>query len=285
MELFETVEALRRFVAKEKASNKSIGLVPTMGSLHEGHASLVRRSIEENDVTIVSIFVNPKQFGPNEDFDKYPRTLKEDMELLRKLGATAIFHPDIDGIYVRDDFTEITNTILSEKLCGITRPTHFKGVLKIVAKLFNIAEPTRAYFGMKDFQQYVIIKHMVEDLNFNIELVPCPIVREESGLALSSRNRYLSIEERERALALNKALKAAEELINNGERSAFEVIKVLYSILSETEGLRIDYIKIVDGWTLEDTVQISTNTLIALACYVGNVRLIDNLYIEKVEIL
>ena len=261
-----------------KNLNKKIGLVPTMGALHLGHASLIKKSVEENDFTIVSVFVNPVQFGINEDFDKYPRTLEKDAKLCKELGADIVFAPSADEMY--QDTKELTLVCppysAINKLCGKSRPGHFDGVATVVSKLFNISKCERAYFGQKDAQQLFIIKKMVKDLNFDVEIVPCPIVRESDGLALSSRNSYLDEKARQEGLKLSKALNYAKELwqkdIKDRQVLCDNALKIM-------EGLDVDYVEIVNPETFEDWVETDKNALMLVAAKIPptNTRLIDNL--------
>ena len=261
-----------------KSLNKSIGLVPTMGALHLGHASLIKKSVEENDFTIVSVFVNPVQFGINEDFDKYPRTLEKDAKLCEELGADIVFAPSADEMY--QDTKELTLVCppysAINKLCGKSRPGHFDGVATVVSKLFNISKCERAYFGQKDAQQLFIIKKMVKDLNFDVEIVPCPIVRESDGLALSSRNSYLDEKARQEGLKLSKALNYAKELWQKGIKDRQVLCD---SALKIMEGLDVDYVEIVNPETFEDWVETDKNALMLVAAKIPptNTRLIDNL--------
>lgn len=266
---------------RELKKDKKIGFVPTMGALHDGHLTLVRKSKEENDITVVSIFVNPKQFGPNEDFASYPRTFESDKEKLEKEGVDFLFYPDVNDMYPEDYSTsvEVTSDI-TKKLCGRKRPGHFKGVTTVVAKLFNIVLPDNAYFGLKDYQQYVIIKRMVKDLNFSINIVGVPIVRESDGLAMSSRNKYLSPDERKDAVLIYTSLLEAKKLIENGIKSAYIIKKEIENILVRSRFSKIDYVEIVDPETLKSVNNISKTVLIAIACYFGKARLIDNMLIE-----
>lgn len=252
-------------------SSSKIGFVPTMGYLHEGHASLIKRAVLENDIVVVSIFINPTQFAPNEDLDKYPRDLESDSKLCENLGVDYLFVPDANEIYGEDFFTQVTVANLSNKLCGITRSTHFAGVCTVVLKLFNIINPNNAYFGLKDFQQYTIIKTMVQNLNLKINIIGCDIIREESGLALSSRNSYLSQKEKVDALVLYEAILYANE---SSERSAKKLIIELKKIIEKKA--RIDYVEIVDEKTLEPVELLDRDCRLVMAAYIGNTRLIDN---------
>nr|WP_129408700.1 pantoate--beta-alanine ligase [Marinitoga lauensis] len=255
---------------------KSIGFVPTMGYLHKGHLSLVEQARKDNDIVVVSIFVNPTQFGPNEDFDRYPRDLNRDMELLKPYNVDYIFHPDVNEMYSKDHSTYVEEIKLTKVLCGKSRPGHFRGVTTIVTKLFNIIRPTRAYFGQKDAQQFRVLRKMVNDLNMDVEMVEMPIIREEDGLAMSSRNIYLNSEERKQALALSKSLKKAKELYENGERNANIIKAEMRKIFNENPLVKVDYIEIVDEYNLENVNIIENKVLVAVAAFVGKARLIDN---------
>lgn len=261
-----------------KNLNVSVGLVPTMGALHSGHASLIEKSVKDNGFTVVSVFVNPVQFGINEDFDKYPRTLENDARLCEKLSADVVFAPSVDEMY--QDTKELTLVCppysAINKLCGKSRPGHFDGVATVVSKLFNITKCTRAYFGQKDAQQLFIIKKMVKDLNFDIEIVPCPIVREADGLALSSRNSYLDEKARKEALKLSKALNYSKELWQKGIRNKDILCDSALKIL---EGLDVDYVEIVDPETFEDWQETGKKALMLIAAKIPptNTRLIDNM--------
>ena len=278
MKIIHKIEELKN-ILKDKITLE-IGLVPTMGALHEGHASLIKKSVEQNDYTVVSVFVNPVQFGINEDFDKYPRTLEKDAKLCENLGADIVFAPAVDEMY--QDTKELTLVCppysAINKLCGKSRPGHFDGVATVVSKLFNITGCTKAYFGQKDAQQLFIIKKMVKDLNFNVEIIPCPIVRENDGLALSSRNSYLKEESREDALKLYKALKYAKELrqkgINDRQILCDSALKIL-------EGTLVDYIEIVNPETFEDWQDEKEPALMLIAAKIAptDTRLIDNMEI------
>lgn len=260
-----------------KAEGLQVGLVPTMGYLHDGHRSLIHRSCAENDRTIVSIFVNPIQFGPNEDLATYPRDLAADSALCASEGVDLIFHPEPSDMYAEDFCTHVDVDDITKVLCGKSRPTHFRGVTTVVNKLFNIAKADRAYFGEKDAQQLAVIRRMVRDLNIDIEICGCPIVREEDGLAKSSRNKYLSPEERQAALILSRSLKLCRELLDEGQRDA-EVLRnaVTEKILTEPLA-EIDYVSIVDSVTLKDVSgTIQAPVLVALAVKIGATRLIDN---------
>lgn len=258
----------------------TVGVVPTMGALHEGHLSLIRRARADNDRVIVTIFVNPLQFGPNEDFSRYPRTFGHDLELCREAGTDAVYAPEVEEMYPPGASTVIEVSGVSERLCGASRPGHFRGVATVVAKLFNITKPHRAYFGQKDAQQVAVIRRMVRDLNFGLEIIPCPIVREADGLAMSSRNRYLSPKEREAALILFRSLKLAEELFASGERSAQAIESAVIGKVESEPLARIDYVSLVDALTMEPVTAVDRPTLLALAVFFGATRLIDNLLID-----
>jgi pantoate--beta-alanine ligase len=252
-----------------------------MGALHAGHASLIERSAAENDRTLVSIFVNPTQFGPTEDLAKYPRTLEADLKLCEAAGADAVFTPDKAMIYPAGFSTWVTVEGLSDKLCGASRPGHFKGVTTVVAKLFNIVQPARAYFGQKDAQQALVLKHMVRDLDIPIEMVVCPIIREPDGLAMSSRNRYLSEEERKRAVGLSKALGEVEKLFKAGTRNV-AILRAKLATTLDDYADKLDYAEILDADGLSSITEIKRPALAAVAAFVGNTRLIDNAVLSPI---
>lgn len=280
MKTVQTIEEVRKQVKKWKKRGLTIGMVPTMGFLHEGHESLIKKAAKENDKVIVSIFVNPTQFGPTEDFAAYPRDLKKDEKLCKGAGADLIFNPEASEIYFEDSSTTVNVLGLSEGLCGGKRPVHFGGVCLVVSKLFNIATPDKAYFGEKDAQQLAVIKRMVRDLDFDVEIIGCPIIREPDGLAKSSRNTYLDLEERKAALILNKSLKLAKKTIASGERSSQTIFEIITDKI-ETETLaKIDYIEIVNSDTLMPINTLLSSSLIAIAVYIGKTRLIDNFTVE-----
>lgn len=256
-----------------------MGLVPTMGYLHEGHQSLIAKSVSQNDRTVVSVFVNPIQFGPNEDLEAYPRDLNRDMQLVEATGGDLIFNPEPSEMYPPHFTSFIDTTETTELLCGAVRPIHFRGVCTVVGKLFNIVRPDRAYFGQKDAQQLATIRRFVRDLNFGIEIVPCPIVREADGLAKSSRNTYLNPAERQAALILSKSLKLGKEAIENGEKDAKKVIEIIKANLATEPLARIDYVEVVDFENIQRVDTISGETLVAIAVYIGKTRLIDNFII------
>ncbi len=274
MQVTKTVEETRKQIKQWKKEGKTIGLVPTMGFLHEGHASLIRKCREQNDIVVVSYFVNPTQFGPNEDLEAYPRDFERDSKLCESLGADLIFAPSPEDMY-HDPHAFVSIDTLSETLCGKTRPIHFKGVCTVVTKLFHIVAPDRAYFGEKDAQQLAIIRKMVKDLNFDIEIVGCPIVREEDGLAKSSRNTYLNDKERQAALCLSRAVKTGKEVIYTGA-DAKEVLNPMKAIIEAEPLARIDYVMMVDALTMQPIEKADRDVLVAMAVYIGKTRLIDN---------
>ena len=278
MKVTKTVAETRNLVKAWKKEGKSVGLVPTMGFLHEGHASLIKKCREENDIVVVSDFVNPTQFGPNEDLEAYPRDFKRDSDLCESLGADLIFNPEPEEMY-HDPHAFVSIDTLSDTLCGKTRPIHFKGVCTVVSKLFHIVAPDRAYFGQKDAQQLAIIRKMVEDLNFDIEIVGCPIVREADGLAKSSRNTYLSEEERQAALCLSKAVMVGKKAIYTGIRSE-ELLQGMREIIEKEDLAKIDYVSVVDAFTMQPVEKVEKSVLVAMAVYIGKTRLIDNFIYE-----
>jgi pantoate--beta-alanine ligase len=278
MKTVTTVNEVRELVSKARSEGKSIGLVPTMGALHRGHCSLVEKAVSECGYVVVSIFVNPTQFGPNEDLDAYPRTLEADGELCRKAGAALIFAPSASEMYPERLTTwVVVEGPLTETLCGASRPGHFRGVTTVCAKLFNIVRPDRAYFGRKDAQQLAVIRTMVRNLNMPLEIVPCETVREESGLAMSSRNEYLSPEQRSEAVVLNKALKACKAAFDSGEKNTGTLKTLMREILGGCSEGKIDYAEIVDALTFERIDTIERPALAALAVRIGPARLIDNI--------
>lgn len=280
MKLVTSIDELRKEVKEWKKSGLTVGLVPTMGFLHEGHKSLIHRAVAENDKVVVSNFVNPSQFGPNEDYESYPRDQKKDFELCENEGAAIMFAPTPEEMYC-DPKAYVAINDLSEKLCGKTRPIHFKGVCTVVSKLFNIVTPDKAYFGQKDAQQLIIIKKMVKDLNFGIEIVGCPIIREADGLAKSSRNTYLNDEERKAALCLSKSIKKAKELVAGGNNDAISVINEMKAVINAEKLAKIDYVEAVSEDTLEPVEKLSKGNLVAMAVYIGKTRLIDNFIVGE----
>lgn len=279
MRVVKTIKEVREIVKEWKKQGLSVGLVPTMGYLHEGHRSLIVKAVSQNDRVVVSDFVNPTQFGPNEDFETYPRDIEADSKLCEEAGADIIFNPEAEEMY-DNALTNVNMVGITEVLCGKTRPVHFNGVCTVVSKLFNIVTPDRAYFGQKDAQQLCVIRKMVKDLNFDIEIVPCPIIRENDGLAKSSRNTYLNTEERQAALCLSKALNAARKMIDAGETDAKKIVAKAKEIIDEEKLSRIDYVEIVDLNTLKSIDKIEMPFLMAEAVYIGKTRLIDNFIME-----
>ena len=282
MILCQDVAKLRELVANFKKENKSIGLVPTMGALHEGHASLINASAKENDITIVSVFVNPIQFGPNEDYEAYPRTLENDCIVAQNAGADVVFAPKNKDLYPNEDMTwvEVTGDV-TKVLCGRTRPIHFRGVTTVVSKLFNLSRADRAYFGLKDAQQTEVLRRMVDDLFFNVELRIMPIVREADGLAKSSRNTYLSPEERKSALILSKSLNLAKEAFTNGQRDVEAILNLVKDTIQTEKTSQIDYVEMYKLPGLKPVGnKIEGRVLLALAVKFGTTRLIDNVILE-----
>lgn len=279
--IVKTIEEVRAQVKAWRAEGLTVGLVPTMGYLHEGHQSLIARSVAENDRTVVSDFVNPIQFGPTEDLATYPRDIERDAALCESTGANLIFHPEADEMYAPDFCTYVDMDHLTKGLCGKTRPIHFRGVCTVVSKLFHIVQPDRAYFGQKDAQQLAVIRRMVRDLNMPLTIVGCPIIREEDGLAKSSRNTYLSAEERKAALCLSRGLNKGKAAVEAGETDA-EKVKAIITAEIEAEPLsRIDYVEIVDWNNLEPVSSTEGSILAAVAVYIGKTRLIDNFIIGR----
>lgn len=278
MKVTTTISETREQIRAWKKEGLTIGLVPTMGYLHEGHASLIQKCREENDRVVVSVFVNPTQFGPNEDLEDYPRDFARDSALCESIGADLIFHPEPEEMY-DDACAYVSIHTLSDTLCGKTRPIHFKGVCTVVSKLFHIVTPDNAYFGQKDAQQLAIIKKMVKDLNFDIRIVGCPIIREEDGLAKSSRNTYLNPEERKAALCLHRAVLRGQEVISAGCSSEMVRREMEKVILAEPLA-KIDYISVVDALTMQPVDRVDRDVLAAMAVYIGKTRLIDNFSYE-----
>ncbi|MDR2461572.1 MAG: pantoate--beta-alanine ligase [Deltaproteobacteria bacterium] len=263
-------------VAQQYAKDGTLGFVPTMGYLHEGHGSLIERAVQENDRAVVSVFVNPTQFAPGEDLSSYPRDLEKDLAFCQSLGATAVFHPEPNEMYGPNFAAIVEVPSLTVNLCARARPSHFKGVCTVVAKLFNIVAPTRAYFGLKDAQQFFILRRMVLDLNFPIELVGCPTVREADGLAMSSRNSYLSLTERKAAPILHKALEEGRALILAGEKKRAPIIDKIQRVLATEPLVSLEYVELVETLGLRQTDEITGEVLCALAARIGTTRLIDN---------
>lgn len=280
MQIEKTAAGVRAQVKAWRKEGLSVGLVPTMGYLHEGHKSLIDRAVKENDRVVVSVFVNPTQFGPTEDLATYPRDFDADCRLCRQAGASLVFAPEASEMYPEDFSTFVDAGKVTEELCGKSRPTHFRGVCTVVNKLFHIATPDRAYFGQKDAQQLAVIRRMVRDLNMDLEIIGCPIIREEDGLAKSSRNAYLSAEERKAALVLSKAVFAGKAMVEGGEKDGDKVLEAMKNIIREEPLARIDYVEMVRWDTIEIHHRIDCPILIAVAVYIGKTRLIDNTLFE-----
>lgn len=284
MIIAKTVKEVREQVSKWKAEGLTVGLVPTMGYLHEGHASLVDKAVSMCDKVVASDFVNPTQFGPGEDLESYPRDFEHDCKLLEEHGCDMVFFPSVDEMYPdgngkTDTYIEILDD-MPKQLCGKTRPIHFRGVCTVVGKLFNIVLPDKAFFGQKDAQQLAIIKRMVRDLSYGIEIIGCPIIRENDGLAKSSRNTYLNPEERKAALCLSRAIFAGEEMAKNGEKDAEAIVNKMVDIIKAEPMAKIDYVSSVNGITMSPVNRIEGETLFAMAVYIGKTRLIDNFIID-----
>lgn len=276
MKISGSIKETRDLVKEWKSQGMSVALVPTMGYLHEGHKSLMERARKENDKVVVSIFVNPMQFGPNEDLEAYPRDLEHDSKICEAAGVDLIFHPEVSEMYGPDFHSFVDMSVLPEQLCGKSRPVHFRGVQTVVSKLFHIVPANRAYFGQKDAQQLAIIRRMVIDLDFDIEIIGCPIVREADGLAKSSRNTYLSEEERVQAVILNQSLEEAMKAIESGEKDAAKVKQIITDKLNTCPLAKIDYVEVVSFDNIQPIEKIEGAVLIAIAVYIGSTRLIDN---------
>jgi len=276
MIIVHTIKEVKEQVKEWKKQGHRIGFVPTMGYLHEGHQSLILRSVKENEKTVVSIFVNPTQFAPSEDLTSYPRDLQADAKLCKKTGVDLIFHPSVEEMYAADSCTFVDMDGVTKELCGKSRPTHFRGVCTVVNKLFHIVAADRAYFGQKDAQQLSVIKRMVRDFDMDVEIIGCPIVRETDGLAKSSRNTYLNPEERQAALVLSKTIFEAERLIISGERSSDKIIAQMRAMIQAEPLAKIDYIEVVNSISIEKIEVIQGSVLIAIAVFIGKTRLIDN---------
>src|SRR5271166_807384 len=281
MQRIITIDLMKAACRKVQRAGKTLGFVPTMGALHEGHLSLVRFSKARCDVTAVSIFVNPLQFGPSEDLAKYPRDLERDAKLLDELGVDLLFVPRVDKMYPPGAKTYVLVEELSDKLDGASRPGHFRGVATVVAKLFEIVRPDFAFFGQKDAAQIAVLRKMVSDLNFDVEVVLCPIVRENDGLAMSSRNAYLTPEQRQQALALHGSLMRVQTAVDAGERGAATLLSIGKQAIAEEPGARLDYFAILDPDTLDPVADVSHGALVAVAAYVGSTRLIDNILLIR----
>lgn len=281
MLIAETIADVRTQVREWKAAGLTVGLVPTMGYLHEGHTSLVDAAVSQCDKVVASVFVNPTQFGPGEDLEAYPRDFDRDCGLLEEHGCSMAFHPSVEEMYAPDaaTYVEILDD-MPKQLCGKTRPIHFRGVCTVVSKLFNIVTPDKAFFGQKDAQQLVVIRRMVRDMSYGIEIVGCPIIREEDGLAKSSRNTYLNAEERQAALVLSKSIALAKQEIENGNRDAKDVLAKMVALIEAEPLAKIDYVSAVDGYTLQPIAELTAGNLVAMAVYIGKTRLIDNFIVE-----
>lgn len=278
MKIFRTIKEIKAYLRPLQYAGKSIGFVPTMGYLHQGHLSLLEASVKENDLTVLSIFVNPTQFAPTEDLDAYPRDEKRDLKLAENVGADVAFIPDVAEMY-SNPLTTVSVAELTKRLCGKSRPTHFDGVTTVVAKLFNIVHPDRAYFGQKDAQQAIVLTKMVKDLDMDVAMKICPIVREQDGLAMSSRNVYLSATERQEATVLRKSLLEAQEKVREGKINAAEIQKAIENNVQSTSG-EVDYVEILDAEMLRPVEEIKGKTLIAMAVKFSKARLIDNIILE-----
>lgn len=280
MKIAYTVEDVKLQVREWKKEGLTVGLVPTMGYLHEGHESLIKRAVAENDRVVVSVFLNPTQFAPNEDLASYPRDFEADTKLCEGAGAALVFHPEPSEMYAEDACTFVDMTAVTKELCGKSRPIHFRGVCTVVNKLMNISMADRAYFGQKDAQQLAVIRRMVRDLNMNVEVVGCPIIREADGLAKSSRNTYLSEEERKAGLVLSQAVKLGQKLVAEGEKSAAAVTGAMSELISAEPLAKIDYVSMVSWDSIEPVETIEGPVLVAMAVYIGKTRLIDNFIYE-----
>lgn len=280
IKVVHTIEEVREEVKKYRSEGLSVGFVPTMGYLHEGHQSLIKRAVEENDRVVVSIFVNPMQFGPTEDLETYPRDLEADTKLCEATGANLIFNPEPEEMYAKGFCSFVDMNGLTKELCGKSRPIHFRGVCTVVSKLFNIVTPDRAYFGQKDAQQLAVIKRMVADLNIPVAIIGCPIIREEDGLAKSSRNTYLSEEERKAALILSKTIFMGKKMVEDGEKDVEKITAAMKKNIESEPLAKIDYVEIVDFDTIEKIDTINGSALCAMAVYIGKTRLIDNFIVE-----
>lgn len=281
MQVVTTIAEVREAVRGWRREGLTVGMVNTMGFLHEGHKSLIVRAAAENDRVVVTDFLNPTQFGANEDLSTYPRDFERDRDLCQEAGAAVFFYPEVSEMYDEDACTFVDMNALTSELCGLTRPTHFRGVCTIVSKFFNIVCPDRAYFGQKDAQQLAVIKRMARDMKYGIEVIGCPIVREEDGLAKSSRNTYLSAEERAAALCLSRAIFAGQAMVEQGERDVKTVLDAMRAIIEAEPLAKIDYVKMVDFNTIEQIDTISGSILCAIAVYIGKTRLIDNFILEN----
>jgi len=280
MQVARTITEIRACVSQAHAAGQTVGLVPTMGALHVGHVSLIKAAAERCDLVVVSVFVNPTQFGPGEDFEKYPRPLEKDLAICEENGVDAVFAPSPGEMYPRQNLTWVTVEKVSDPLCGRFRPGHFRGVATVCMKLFNIVGADLAFFGQKDAQQVAVIRRMVADLNMPLEIVVCPTVREPDGLATSSRNQYLSPQERKDATVIHRALQRSAELIRAGEMDAARIVRQMGEMLRQVPALRIEYVSIVDAESLEDVQQVQGRALVAVAGRLGSTRLIDNIVVD-----
>lgn len=280
MEVAETMESVRGLVAAARKRGGKVGLVPTMGALHAGHVSLIEAATKDCDFVIASIFVNPTQFGPGEDLENYPRPFEADLEICRQAGVDVVFAPAPEQVYPAENLTWVSVEKLTDSLCGRGRPTHFRGVTTVCAKLFNIVGPDVAYFGQKDAQQAIVIKRMVADLNMPLEIVICPTVREPSGLAVSSRNQYLSDQQRKDAASIYRSLKRCRQMIEAGETDARQIVGEMKGLLEQVPAAQIEYVSIVDAETLEDVERVCGGILAAVAVRIGPARLIDNILVD-----
>lgn len=279
MQVIRQIKEMQKISDRLREKGKRIGFVPTMGYLHDGHVSLVRKAKELCDSIVVSIFVNPTQFGPGEDFQRYPRDEEGDKAKLERAGVDFLFMPEAGEMYPSRYQTSVEVAEVSKGLCGDFRPGHFRGVATVVAKLFNIVKPHAAVFGEKDYQQLLVIKRMVEDLNFDIEIIPGTLIREEEGIAMSSRNAYLSPEDRKRATVLHRSLVKAKELVDSGEKRTYNIVQAVEKMIGSVEGVSLQYVEVRDAETLERVESVSGPAVIAVAAMVGSVRLIDNIVI------
>ncbi len=283
MEIVTSIDQMKEFSERWKQEGKVISFVPTMGYLHDGHLALMKMARKKGDILVISIFVNPVQFGPGEDFERYPRDIERDKRLAESVGVDVIFMPEVSDMYPDEFQTYVEVTKISQPLCGKSRPGHFRGVTTVVAKLFNIVKPHVAVFGEKDYQQLQVIKRMVKDLNMDVEILGHPIVREEDGLAMSSRNVYLSPEERKVALRISRSLETARNLVKSGVKSSEEVLHEVRRILTPDDKLKIDYVEIRDPENLEEVSEIISPALLAIAAFVGKARLIDNTILDPAK--
>ena len=280
MEVVETIESVRKSVKAARDQDKTVGLVPTMGALHIGHLSLIEAATNQCDFAVVSIFVNPTQFGPGEDFEKYPRTLDEDLGMCREAGVDLVFLPAVQEMYGSEDLTWVAVEKLTEPLCGRFRPGHFRGVTTVCAKLFNIVLPDAAFFGQKDGQQSVVIKRMVADLKMPLEIVVCPTVREVNGLAVSSRNKYLGEQQKRDAALIYESLVKCREMVESGVRNAGDIVEQMTRVLGRAASIEIEYVSIVDAESLQELEEIRGKVMAAVAVKIGPARLIDNIVLD-----